>query len=53
LQPKSFTVRHYLRRGESLLAEGRVVRVFAVRHPDDPSRIKAVPVPEDIRRLCE
>ena len=52
-QPKSFTVRHELRRGQSLLAEGRVVRVFAVRHPDDPSRIKAVPVPEDIKRLCE
>jgi 4-hydroxybenzoyl-CoA thioesterase len=50
---KSFTMRHELRRGGELLAEGRVVRVFAVRHPGDPSRIRAVPVPGEIRRLCE
>jgi 4-hydroxybenzoyl-CoA thioesterase len=50
---KSFTMRHELRRDGELLAEGRVVRVFAVRHPHDPSRIQAVPVPEEIRRLCE
>lgn len=50
---KSFVMKHELRRGDVLLAEGRDVRVFAIRHPDDPSRIKAVPVPEDIKRLCE
>ncbi len=49
---KTFVMRHELRRGEELLAEGRDVRIFAIRHPDDPARIKAVPVPEDIKRLC-
>ena len=49
---KRFVMTHELRRGEQLLAQGRDVRVFAIRHPDDPSRIKAVPIPEDIKRLC-
>lgn len=49
---KSFVMKHDLRRGDELLAEGRDVRIFAIRHPDDPARIKAVPVPEEIRRLC-
>ena len=31
----------------------REVRVFAIRHPDDPTRIKAVPAPAEIRRKCE
>jgi len=50
---KSFVMKYRLIRGDVLLAEGRDVRIFAIRHPDDPSRIKAVPVPEDIRRMCE
>lgn len=50
---KSFLTRYQLMRGSELLAEGWDVRIFAIRHPDDASRIKAVPVPEDIRRLCE
>jgi 4-hydroxybenzoyl-CoA thioesterase len=49
---KSFVMKHELRRGTELLAEGRDVRIFAVRHPEDPLRIKAIPVPEDIKRLC-
>src|SRR5450830_264732 len=35
-----------------LLSEGRDTRVFAIRHPEDPARIKAIPIPEDIRELC-
>jgi 4-hydroxybenzoyl-CoA thioesterase len=50
---KSFVMKHELRRGQELLAEGREVRIFAVHHPDDPTRIKVVPIPEDIRRMCE
>ena len=49
----SFVMRHVIRRGEITLAEGREVRVFARRHPDDPSRIQAVPVPPDIRKRVE
>jgi 4-hydroxybenzoyl-CoA thioesterase len=50
---KSFVMRHVLRRGEVTLCESHEVRVFAIRHPEDPSRIKAVPPPEMIRRQCE
>ena len=48
----SFVMRHEARRGGTLLAEGREVRVFAVRESVDPPRIRAVPVPETIRTLC-
>jgi 4-hydroxybenzoyl-CoA thioesterase len=50
---KAFVMKHAAMRGGALLCEVREVRVFATRHPDDPARIKAVTVPEDIRRLCE
>lgn len=49
---KSFVMQHLLRRGDELLAEGREVRIFARRHPDDPGRIQAVPAPDSIRRTC-
>ena len=50
---KSFVMRHVIRRGDTVLVEGREVRVFARRHPDDPNRIEAMPPPEAIRKLCE
>lgn len=50
---KSFVLQHVVRRGETVLVEGREVRVFAHRHPDDPERIQAVPPPESIRRLFD
>ncbi|WP_020396350.1 acyl-CoA thioesterase [Thiolinea disciformis] len=50
---KSFTMKHVARRGDTVLCEGREVRVFAMQDPDDPMRIKAVPIPEDIRAACE
>jgi 4-hydroxybenzoyl-CoA thioesterase len=49
---KSFVMKHEIRRGDELLAEGRDVRVFATRHPDDPKRMRAIPIPEDIKRMC-
>lgn len=48
---KSFVIKHELRRDGELLAEGREIRVFAKRDPADSSRIKAVPAPEEIRRM--
>src|SRR5512141_2454825 len=39
---KSVVLQHLIRRGDVLLVEGREVRVFARRHPDDPKRIQAV-----------
>ncbi|HEX6137185.1 MAG TPA: acyl-CoA thioesterase [Casimicrobiaceae bacterium] len=46
---RSFVMQHVIRRGATLLVEGREVRVFARRHPDDPARIEAVAAPEAIR----
>ncbi len=44
--------RHVVMRGDTVLCEGTETRAFCIVHPDDPSRIKAIPVPEDIRALC-
>jgi 4-hydroxybenzoyl-CoA thioesterase len=49
---KTFRHRHLVKRGDELLCEGTEVRAFVMRHPDDPERLKAMPVPEDIRALC-
>jgi 4-hydroxybenzoyl-CoA thioesterase len=44
--------KHLVMRGETLLCEGLETRAFCIRHPDDPDRIKAIAVPEDIKALC-
>ena len=49
---KTFTHRHVIRRGDEVLCEGTEVRAFVTRDPANPERIKAIPVPEDIRALC-
>ena len=38
--------------GEDLICEGREVRAFVERDNDDRDRLRAIPVPEDIRLLC-
>ena len=50
---KTFRHRHRVLRGEDLLCEGTEVRAFVERHPDAPDRIRAIPIPEDIKALCE
>ena len=37
---------------EELVCEGREVRVFTRRDADNPERLRAMPVPEDIRLMC-
>ena len=49
---KEFIQKHIVKRGDTLICEGTETRVFCVRHPDDPNRIKAIAVPDDIRALC-
>jgi YbgC/YbaW family acyl-CoA thioester hydrolase len=44
----SFDVRHRLLRAEELLVEGSETRVWVARHPDDPKRIKAQPIPQEV-----
>jgi 4-hydroxybenzoyl-CoA thioesterase len=48
---KSFVLAHVIRRGATVLVEGREVRIFARRHPDDAARIQAVALPDRLRRL--
>ena len=50
---RSFVMQHVIRRDGAVLVEGREVRVFARKHPDDPARIQAVPAPADIRARCD
>jgi hypothetical protein len=33
-------------------AEGREVRAFVRRDADNPERLRAIPVPDDIKALC-
>ena len=49
---KTFRHRHVVRRGEDILCEGTEVRAFVVRDSANPDRIKAIPIPEDIKALC-
>jgi 4-hydroxybenzoyl-CoA thioesterase len=48
----SFIMAHEIRKGGVLVVQGREVRVFAGADPDDPARIRAVPIPKDVLRMC-
>ena len=45
--------KHTITRGEDLICESRETRVFCVRDPQDRTRIRSIPIPDDIRQLCE
>ena len=54
---KTFTQVHRVTRPtadgtDELICEGRETRAFVRRDADDPDRLRAMPVPEDIRTLC-
>ncbi len=49
---KTFRQRHVIRRGDDILCEGTEVRAFVIRDPANPDRIRAIPIPEDIKALC-
>ena len=44
--------KHVVMRGDTVLCEGLETRAFCIKHPEDPDRIKAIPVPENIKALC-
>ena len=44
---------HRVTRGDTLICEGKEVRAFVERDAADPDRLRAIPVPDDIRALCE
>ena len=43
--------KHVVMRGEDILCEGRETRAICVRVPGE-DRIKAIPIPEDIKAKC-
>ena len=49
---KTFRQRHVVRRGDTVLCEGTEVRAFVMRDAAQGGRIRAIPVPEDIKALC-
>lgn len=53
---KVFVQQHRVTRArdgsEDLICEGREVRAFVERDRDNPDRLRAIPVPEDIRARC-
>ena len=49
---KTFRHRHVVRRGDTLLCEGTEVRAFVIHDAEQGGRLRAIPVPEDIRALC-
>ena len=50
---KVFLQKHTVMRGDEFICESIETRIFCVRDAMDRRRIHAIPVPEDIRRLCE
>jgi 4-hydroxybenzoyl-CoA thioesterase len=44
--------KHQIWRGEVLICEGTETRAFCIRLEGEANRIKAVPIPADIRELC-
>jgi 4-hydroxybenzoyl-CoA thioesterase len=51
-RPSVFVQVHRVTRGEDLICEGREVRAFVRRDSDNPDRLRAMPIPEDIQALC-
>ena len=49
---KTFRHRHQVFCGGELMCEGTEIRAFVVKDPANPDRIKAIPIPEDIKALC-
>jgi 4-hydroxybenzoyl-CoA thioesterase len=49
---KVFVQLHRVMRGDELVCEGREIRAFVRRDADNPDRLRAMPVPEDVQTLC-
>ena len=50
---KVFIHSHVVKRGPDVICEGTETRIFIKRDPDDPARLYGIPIPPDIRALCE
>jgi 4-hydroxybenzoyl-CoA thioesterase len=49
---KVFVHKHLVKRGNDVLCEGSETRTFVMKHPDDPTRIKSIAIPQDVIDLC-
>ncbi|MGA2549600.1 MAG: acyl-CoA thioesterase [Burkholderiaceae bacterium] len=50
---KVFVQRHIVKRGDELICEGTETRIFIKRDPENPKRLFGIPIPTEIRALCE
>ena len=50
---KTIELKHSVTNRGVLSVEGREVRAWVKPHPDDPSRIKAFPLPDEVRKAFE
>src|SRR3974390_422006 len=48
IKRSSFGVQHRLMKGDVLAVEGFETRVWVMRDPNDPEKIKATPIPQDV-----
>jgi 4-hydroxybenzoyl-CoA thioesterase len=46
---KTFKISHAILNKGQRAVEGYEIRVWAVPHPEDPGRLKAVPIPAEIK----
>ena len=51
LTDKSLRLAHSVTCGDKLIAEGFEVRVWGMRDPADPSRIRAAAIPDEVRKI--
>jgi 4-hydroxybenzoyl-CoA thioesterase len=49
---KVFVQAHRITRGGTLICEGTETRAFVRRDADNPDRLRAMPIPEDIQAMC-
>ena len=50
---KTFRHRHVVKRGDDLICEGTELRVFVQRDAQARDRLRSIPIPEDIKALCQ
>src|SRR4051812_5705407 len=50
---KTLELAHRITNGGKLAVEGQEIRVWVTPHPDDPSRVKAASIPEEVRKAFD
>jgi len=52
-KPKTFRIAHQIRKDGVLLVDGFEVRIAARTDPQDPPKLRIVPIPDDFRQLFD